>query len=105
MYSEDMQVLFTIEWDSLFFLIATNSEKMKQIIEVNLFEGFICNDKTLHDWDYKEGELQELLDKEEKLKTTKPTIKKNGGNFGNNTRKKRTGANKGLPKAGLKFYD
>ncbi len=68
LYSSDKEVLFTIEWDSFFFLIATDSEKMKKISEESLFEGFLCNDKTQHEWDYKEGEFQELLDIEEKQK-------------------------------------
>ena len=71
LYSTDKELLFTIEWDSFFFLIATDTEKMKQIIEANLFEGFLCNDQTQHEWDYKEGELQTLLNLEEKQKTKK----------------------------------
>jgi hypothetical protein len=67
-YSVDKEVLFTIEWDSFFFLIATDLKKMQQIIEENLFEGFLCNDKTQHEWDYNEGELKSLLDIEEKQK-------------------------------------
>lgn len=67
-YSVDKEVLFTIEWDSFFFLIATNNEKMQQLIKANLFEGFLCNNKTQHEWDYREGELQVLLGIEEKQK-------------------------------------
>src|SRR5690606_8583508 len=78
LYSADKEILFAIEWDSFFFLIATDNEKMKQIIEANLFEGFLCNDQTQHEWDYKEGELQALLDIEEKNKvqTTQPMTQK-----------------------------
>ncbi len=84
-YSADKELLFTIEWDSFFFLIATDSEKMKQIIKVNLFEGFLCNDKTQHEWDYKEGELQSLIDIEEKQKskTIQPATKKQWWKFWN----------------------
>lgn len=66
LYSTDKEILFAIEWDSFFFLIATDSEKLKTIIQKKLFEGFLCNEKTQHEWDYKEGELQALLDIEEK---------------------------------------
>lgn len=83
LYSSDKEVLFTIEWDSFFFLIATDSEKMKKIREESLFEGFLCNDKTQHEWDYKEGELQELLDIEEKQKlfASQPAIQKQWWKF------------------------
>lgn len=52
LYSADKAVLFTIEWDSFFFLIATDQNKMDQLIASNLFEGFLCNDKTDHYWEY-----------------------------------------------------
>lgn len=82
-YSSDKELLFTIEWDSFFFLIATGQEKMNKIISSNLFEGFICNEKTEHTWDYKEGEIQKYLDIEEKQKilTAKPTTKKQWWKF------------------------
>ena len=50
LYSVDKEILFTIEWDSFFFLIATDHKKMDQLIASNLFEGFSCNDKTEHFW-------------------------------------------------------
>jgi len=56
-YSEDKEILFTIEWDSFFFLIATDNYKMDAIISSNLFEGFLCNHETEHSWDYREDEL------------------------------------------------
>lgn len=68
LYAADKEILFTIDWDSFFFLIATDGKKMKQIMEAKLFEGFLCNEKTQHEWDYKQGELQALLDIEEKQK-------------------------------------
>jgi len=81
LYSIDKEILFTVEWDSFFFLIATEIKKMKQIIEQNLFEGFLCDEKTQHEWDYKEGEVQELLDLEEKQKISKTTTKKQWWKF------------------------
>ena len=67
-YSLDKELLFTIEWDSFFFLIATDKEKMNKIISENLFEGFLCNEKTEHAWEYEEGEIQKYLEIEEKQK-------------------------------------
>lgn len=52
LYSADKEVLFTIEWDSFFFLIATGQNKMDQLIASNLFEGFLCNENTGHYWEY-----------------------------------------------------
>ncbi|MCZ4221929.1 DUF2711 family protein [Pedobacter rhodius] len=61
-YSLDKELLFTIEWDSFFFLIATGQEKMNKIISAKLFEGFLCNENTEHTWDYEEDEIQKYLD-------------------------------------------
>jgi hypothetical protein len=80
-YSKDKEVLFTIEWDSFFFLIASDNEKMKEIVEANLFEVFLCDEQTQHNWDYSEEELQVLLDLEERAKTTKPLTKKKWWEF------------------------
>ncbi|WP_418360319.1 DUF2711 family protein [Sphingobacterium detergens] len=52
LYSADKETLFTIEWDSFFFLIATDQNKMDQLIASNLFEGVFCNDNTDHYWEY-----------------------------------------------------
>ena len=52
LYSADKEILFTIEWDSFFFIIATDHEKMDKLIANDLFEGFLCNDKTEHYWEY-----------------------------------------------------
>lgn len=81
LYSTEKEILFAIEWDSFFFLIATDSEKLKTIIQEKLFEGFLCNEKTQHEWDYKEGELQALLDIEEKHKTSKEKTKRQWWKF------------------------
>ncbi|MGE8379694.1 MAG: DUF2711 family protein [Sphingobacterium sp.] len=52
LYSADKEALFTIEWDSFFFLIATDQNKMDQLIASNWFGGFLCNDDTDHYWEY-----------------------------------------------------
>lgn len=80
-YSVDKEILFTIEWDSFFFLIATDKNKMEKIIEAKYFEGFLCDSKTTHNWDYFDGELEELLEIEKKQK--KITKNKNWWKFWN----------------------
>jgi hypothetical protein len=83
LYSLDKELLFTIEWDSFFFLIASGTEKMNKIISENLFEGFLGNEKTEHEWDYSEGEIQKYLDIEERqeLKTLQSNHKKKWWKF------------------------
>lgn len=58
-YSSDKEILFTIEWDSYFYLIAVNGNKIEYI--KNQFEGFIADKKTTHLWDWKEGEINSIL--------------------------------------------
>ena len=60
-YSSDKEILFAIDWDSFFFLIATDQDKMNQIISKNYFEGFLCDSETTHDWDYLPGEIEQIL--------------------------------------------
>lgn len=67
-YDADREILFAISWDRFFFLIATDQEKMRRITASNLFEGFLCNEKTHLYWEYKKDDLQELLDKEKQPK-------------------------------------
>lgn len=84
-YSLDKKLLFTIEWDSFFFLIATGQESMDKIITSKLFEGFLCNENTEHTWDYGEGEIQKYIDLEEKQKvlTANPKTKNQWWKFWN----------------------
>ncbi|PKB15274.1 DUF2711 family protein [Flavobacterium sp. 5] len=65
-YSTDKEIMFTIEWDSFFFLIATDEIKMDIIISEKYFEGFLCDNKTTHNWDYLDGELEKLLEIEKR---------------------------------------
>jgi hypothetical protein len=60
-YSADKELLFKIAWDSFFFLIATDKEKMQIIIDSNLFEGFMCDDNTQSVWYFNQDEIDELL--------------------------------------------
>jgi hypothetical protein len=63
-YSVDKEILFTIECYSFFFLIATDKRKMDIINSENYFEGFLCDSETTHNWDYLNGELEQLLEVE-----------------------------------------
>lgn len=65
-YSADKEILFTIEWDSFFFLIATDKIKMNKILLEKYFEGFLCDSETTHNWDYLNGELEQILEIEKK---------------------------------------
>jgi hypothetical protein len=40
---------------------------MNIIIDQKFFDGFLCDDRTRHDWDYKADELQNLLDMEKNI--------------------------------------
>ena len=53
-YSMDSEIIFAIDWDSFFFLIATDKKKMDTIISSKLFSGFLCDDETELDWGSKE---------------------------------------------------
>ena len=47
----DKTLLFTIEWDSFFFLICGDGETIEQIVTQFDFEGFLCDENTRHNWD------------------------------------------------------
>lgn len=47
----DRSLLFTIEWDSFFFLICGDQKLLNFIIPEFEFEGFYCNNDTMHNWD------------------------------------------------------
>ncbi len=49
-FTEDRSVLFTIEWDSFFFLICANHDLLAHIVDRYGFEGFYCDDGTTHSW-------------------------------------------------------
>ncbi len=63
-YAEDHSLLFTIDWNSFFFLIAASRDDMHRIINSNKFEGFICDEHTEHIWDHTPEELESLQKKE-----------------------------------------
>ncbi|UEG54563.1 DUF2711 domain-containing protein [Mucilaginibacter daejeonensis] len=49
-FTEDRTVLFTIEWDSFFFLICADHDLLAHIVARYRFEGFYCDANTTHDW-------------------------------------------------------
>ena len=59
-YAEDHSLLFTIDWNSFFFLIAANKGEMERILASNQFEGFLCDERTEHLWDHTPEELISL---------------------------------------------
>jgi hypothetical protein len=50
-YSADRSVLFSLDWDSFFFIICYSSPCMDKIIEEQHFEGFFADSKTTHRWE------------------------------------------------------
>lgn len=52
-YIHDMeeQILFAIDWDDFFFLIASSSEMMESILADGSFEGFHCDASTQVYWE------------------------------------------------------
>ncbi|MBR9847013.1 MAG: DUF2711 family protein [Algicola sp.] len=72
-YSSDKEILFTIDWDSYFYLIAVDKYKIEYI--KNHFEGFVADEKTTHLWDWKEGEINSILNPK-KVKEKRPWWKR-----------------------------
>lgn len=51
-YSADQSLLFSLDWDSFFFIICYSSPSVAQIVEKQNFEGFFANSKTIHRWEH-----------------------------------------------------
>jgi len=49
-FPEDRSLLFTIEWDSFFYLICGAQDLLEKIIPQYGFEGFYSNSETTHNW-------------------------------------------------------
>lgn len=45
------EVLFAIDWDDFFFLIAASTEMIDRILADGAFEGFLCEDSTRTYWE------------------------------------------------------
>ncbi len=60
-YAEDKSILFTIEWDSFFYLICSDKNNNDDILRKSKIEGFFCTNETKHTWEWKEEEFLRLL--------------------------------------------
>jgi len=66
-YPKDKSILYTIEWDSFFYLVCSNRVVLAEILKVGNLEGFFCTDETKHGWDWTAEELTSLLELEKML--------------------------------------
>ncbi len=66
-YTKDKSILFTIEWDSFFYLICSNKEIIDEILKRSNIEGFFCKSKTKHTWEWEEEEFTKLLESESQV--------------------------------------
>jgi hypothetical protein len=70
----DKEILFAIDWDDFFFLIATSSSTMDFVLSTGSFEGFLCDENTKVYWELGDAELAAGLAKEAAEKSeTGPT--------------------------------
>lgn len=63
-YAKDKSVLFTIEWDSFFYLICSDKKTIDEVLRKSKIEGFFCTNKTKHTWEWNEEEFIKLLESE-----------------------------------------
>lgn len=63
-YPKDKSILFTIDWDSFFYLICSDKKTIDESLQNSAIEGFFCTDKTKHTWAWKEEEIKKLLESE-----------------------------------------
>lgn len=63
-YAEDKSILFTIEWDSFFYLICSDKKTIDEILKISKIEGFFCKSGTKHSWEWDEEEFLKLLESE-----------------------------------------
>lgn len=54
-YASDKSLLFTIEWDSFFFLICSDSNLLPDVISHASLEGFYANNSTTHAWEFEDN--------------------------------------------------
>jgi hypothetical protein len=65
-YSLDNSILFKVRLDDFFYIIASTSKIMSFLNKTNEFEGFIVNNKDSYLWDWDEGEIDNILNKDKK---------------------------------------
>jgi hypothetical protein len=63
-YPKDKSILFTIEWDSFFYLICSDKKNIDEILKNSNIEGFFCESETKHMWEWSAEELKKLLESE-----------------------------------------
>lgn len=67
-YDIEEQILFGIDWNDFFFLIAAAPKTMDQVQDIDSFEGFFCDDNVKVYWELGDDELQVGLAKEASVK-------------------------------------
>ncbi|HMS39758.1 MAG TPA: DUF2711 family protein [Pyrinomonadaceae bacterium] len=60
-YPKDKSLLFSIDWDSFFFIICSNKPLINEVVNAGGFEGFCCAETTEHNWEFTKEETVELL--------------------------------------------
>lgn len=63
-YPKDKSILFSVEWDSFFYLICSNKQTIDKILGNSRIEGFFCNKETKHNWAWNDEEVVRLLESE-----------------------------------------
>ena len=58
-YSKDKKILFTIDWDSYYFLFCSSKEIIEKSLKDSCLEGFFSTDKIGHLWEF-DSEITEL---------------------------------------------
>lgn len=66
-YSKDKSLLFTIDWDSFFYLICSDKKVIDEILQNSKIEGFFCTNETKHTWAWKDQEFVKLLESESQI--------------------------------------
>ena len=60
-FSENKEILFTIDWDYFFFFICIDSKKISKESIEKKFDGFWANSEDSHLWDWEKGEIERKL--------------------------------------------
>lgn len=63
-YAKDKSLLFSIDWDSFFYLICSDEKTLDEILRKSKIEGFFCTSETKHNWEWNEDEFLKLLESE-----------------------------------------
>lgn len=66
-FPKDRSILFSIEWDSFFFLICSNKQTIDKVLKNSRIEGFYCTNETKHTWAWNEEEFLKLLESESQV--------------------------------------